>query len=180
MHWKRQLVFLTLSCTLSTVSLRAQGEPKGPVDDAKHRNPEPKPAPAKPAPATCAKPEWQCHLDWSSHDQGYVDCPAEYQAYSPQCHLCTPGWSGHPDCLNTGGRARMMQYARESAKAGHCDKAFSEAVVTQCHNPGAIEKIRAAGVEAVCRYLRNIDTIPSSAMLTVPKSGPKTPADVAH
>lgn len=74
----------------------------------------------------------------------------------------------------------MMEYAKVSARAGHCEQAFSEAVVTQCHNPAAIEQIRAAGVEAVCEYLKRVDTIPSSAMLAVPKTGRPTPADALH
>jgi hypothetical protein len=156
------------------------GEPKGPSDDARHLNRNPLPAAPKPAAPTCSKPEWQCHLDWSARDQGYVDCPAEYQAYSPKCHLCTPGWKGHPDCLNVGGRARMMEYAKASARAGHCDQAFSEAVVTQCHNAPAIEKIREAGVESVCKYLKGVEIVPANAMLAVPKTGPSTPADTLH
>jgi hypothetical protein len=74
----------------------------------------------------------------------------------------------------------MMEYARASAKAGHCKQAVTEAIVTQCHNPGAIEKIRTAGVEEVCKYLKGVETLPATALVAVPKDGPKTPADANH
>ena len=176
MRRTKQFLLIAIFSTLFASALPAQkGEPVGNTERPRDRS-----TPPKPAAPPCTKPAWQCHLDWSSRDQGYVDCPAEYLAYSPQCHLCVPGWKGHPDCLNVGGRARMMEYAKASAKAGNCNQAFSEAVVTQCHNGPAIDQIRAAGVEAVCGYLKGIGTLASSALVDVPKSGPKTPADANH
>jgi hypothetical protein len=69
--------------------------------------------------------DWQTHLDWSIRDQGHVDCGEQYSPY-PTCAVCTPGWKGHPDCLERGGRACMMSYATRDARAGRCNLPLEE------------------------------------------------------
>ena len=118
-------------------------------------------------------PDWQIHLDWSIRDQAHVDCGEQYSPY-PICAVCTPDWKGHPDCLARGGRACMMSYAIHDARAGHCDLAFEESLVTQCHNGSARSAIEAAGSTSVCRYLRR--QAPLHSFEPVPKAGDPTPA----
>jgi hypothetical protein len=118
-------------------------------------------------------PDWQIHLDWSISDQGHVDCGEQYSPY-PTCAVCTPDWKGHPDCLERGGRACMMSYAIRDARAGHCDLALEESLVTQCHNGTARRAIEAAGSTSVCRYLRG--KAPLRSFRPVPKAGEPTPA----
>lgn len=98
---------------------------------------------------TCAafgqKPEWQAHLDWSisnSDAGGSVDCPDKYLATYPECHA-------------NGGRACMMRKAIQSAKDNDCANALRVSLITQCHNVPARDKIRDAGQENVCRYLKS-------------------------
>jgi hypothetical protein len=122
-------------------------------------------------------PDWQIHLNWSIHDQGHVDCGEQYSPY-PTCAVCTPNWKGHPDCLKRGGRARMMSYAIRDARAGRCDLAMEESLVTQCHNGAARHAIEAARSSRVCRYLRN--QTPLKSFEPVPKAGNPTPAFDAH
>jgi hypothetical protein len=118
-------------------------------------------------------PDWQIHLDWSIRDQGHVDCGEQYSPY-PTCAVCTPDWKGHPDCLERGGRACMMSYAIRDARAGDCDLALDESLVTQCHNACARRTIEVAGASRVCEYLRN--KIPLRSFGPVPKAGDPTPA----
>lgn len=123
--------------------------------------------------AAQATPDWQVHLHWSIHDQGHVDCGEQYSPY-PTCAVCTPDWKGHPDCLERGGRACMMSYAIRDARAGRCDLALQESLVTQCHNSAAQRAIESAGSAAVCLYLRS--QTPLHSFEPVPKAGNPTPA----
>lgn len=118
-------------------------------------------------------PDWQIHLNWSIHNQGHVDCGEQYSPY-PTCAVCPPDWKGHPDCLAHGGRACMMSYAINNARAGRCDLAFAESLVTQCHNGTARRAIETAGSPAVCRYLRS--QTPLKSFEPVPKAGNPTSA----
>ena len=67
-----------------------------------------------------------------------------------------------------------MSYAIHDARAGHCDLAFEESLVTQCHNGSARSAIEAAGSTSVCRYLRY--KAPLRSFEPVPKAGDPTPA----
>jgi hypothetical protein len=67
-----------------------------------------------------------------------------------------------------------MSYAIRDARAGRCDLALEESLVTQCHNGAAQRTIESAGSDRVCQYLR--DKTPLRSFEPVLKAGDPTPA----
>jgi hypothetical protein len=85
----------------------------------------------------------RAYLDWSfgnSTGPDQTHCPQQYTATEPRC-------------LTGGGRACLMRRAVESAKSGKCHYAMSLVLITQCHNPGAQQRLAAQSESAVCAYL---------------------------
>ena len=98
-----------------------------------------------------SKPEWQVNIDWSFQNKdagGSVDCPAEYVRL------------GVPQCIAIGGRACVMNYAKELALRGKDGegRAYELTRLSQCHNPHAAGTIERAGVGAVVPYVANHQT----------------------
>jgi hypothetical protein len=87
---------------------------------------------------------WQADIDWSIQDTGTVECPSEFAKFQ-----------NARVCLSGGGRKCLMQGAIDSAKHGDYKTAFEMAIVSQCHNPAAVETITSAGPQAVGDYLRS-------------------------
>ena len=89
-------------------------------------------------------PDWQKHIDWAlgnhTTDPGRTNCVAEYDATEPKCIL-------------GGGRACLMARAIDSAKANNYDYAFRLVLITQCHNAGRQQQLKAAGKQEVGNYL---------------------------
>ena len=89
--------------------------------------------------------EWESHLNWCEHnattDPGETNCPEQYGAV------------GAPWCILGGGRACLMKQATYLASQGQCLAAFHTAMVCQCHNSDARNKIKAAGQTKVCEFL---------------------------
>ncbi len=57
-----------------------------------------------------------------------------------------------PQCLATDHRACLMREAKKAA-GSDCDRAFRLAMVCQCHNAGAMDGLRSAGADAVCKFI---------------------------
>jgi hypothetical protein len=78
-------------------------------------------------------------------DTGPADCPVTYQALRAS------------DCLRTdSNRACLIRLAKEAATANDCGRAYQLVYACQCspHQETARDSIKAAGQDAVCKYLR--------------------------
>ena len=88
--------------------------------------------------------ELSTHISWCAQDTGPADCPATYQALRAS------------DCLRVNGnRACLIRMAKEAAAANDCGRAYQLVYACEC-NPrqeSARNSIKAAGQDAVCKYL---------------------------
>ncbi len=90
------------------------------------------------------KPDYQKHIDWARHNQGDVDCPQFY--------------GNDLECLAFGHRECVMTKAIIAAKNGYDAFAFSQTLLTQCHDPnGSLQTLLWAGQQAVADYLRTLN-----------------------
>jgi hypothetical protein len=105
------------------------------------------------------KPDWQLHLDWSLQDQGSIEQEVGYDFYVIDKNYKTNIYADcvYPTGLSKVGRACAMEFAVHYAKtktiAGDSVSALI-GIGTQEHNPGAVQSLRAAGVNQIAAYLR--------------------------
>jgi hypothetical protein len=94
--------------------------------------------------AQAEKPEWQRHLEWAAATNDgpdHLGCAEHYADLAPRC-------------VQGGGRACVMCLAIEAAKNHDDDRAFRLALITECHDPAAVQSLAEAGHETVAEYLR--------------------------
>ena len=90
------------------------------------------------------KPVWQQRCDWCITDRSGADgvgCPEQYEQTLPEC-------------LTLGGRACLMEKGIAAAKAKDDARAFTLALICQCHDQEALNDVNAAGAKNVADYLR--------------------------
>jgi hypothetical protein len=96
------------------------------------------------APAAAQSPEWQKLVENSIEDRTgpeAVRCPELYEATQTRCQF-------------DGGRACLMERAVEAAKGGDCLRATWLTEITLCTDPAAQARIKDAGQEKVCVFLK--------------------------
>jgi hypothetical protein len=100
------------------------------------------------APIGSSEPEWQTHLKWCwnnfTTDPGMTNCVDKYID------------AGAQNCIVGGGRKCLIGQAAYLATHGQCAAGFGTALVCECNNDGARQKIFDAGPNAVCSYVKSI------------------------
>jgi hypothetical protein len=95
-------------------------------------------------PAAAHTPQWQNIVEDSMADRTgpeSVKCPELYETTQTRCQF-------------DGGRACLMERAIESAKGGDCVRAVWLTEITLCTDPAAQKRIRDAGQDSVCAFLK--------------------------
>jgi Protein of unknown function (DUF1036) len=119
-------------------TLRASGVVIAPTENSEFAQLEGKPAVFK-----VSGESWQSDLEWSKGNTGVwgeTNCVDEYVAT-------------YPKCAASGGRSCLMAIAEQSARDNDCANTMKLALITQCHNDAATQRIQTAGLFQVCQYL---------------------------
>jgi hypothetical protein len=95
-------------------------------------------------PAAAQAPGWQNIVENSMAERTgpeSVKCPELYETTQTRCQF-------------DGGRACLMERAIESAKGGDCVRAVWLTEITLCTDPAAQKRIKDAGQDNVCAFLK--------------------------